>query len=163
VSTGLDELVTKHLRSGGRALIIAGTPEALPNNATLKVVPRAGSDLDGNWVTNFNWVRTATPPFGTVALGNILGFESARVVPRFVIQGIAPASYDDVLAGIFYGWLNNNAALAVQLRMGEGRFLLTTFRFDDYGKDPYATQLLEAMVAYARGAAFVPRLEYQTK
>ena len=164
VSTTLDQSVTRHLRAGGRALIIAGSTDALPSDASLKVTPRAGSDLDGNWVTNFNWVRADAPsPFGAVAFGNILGFESERVVPRFVIQGVAPANYDDVLSGIFYGWLNNNAALAVQMRMGEGKLLLTTFRFDDYGRDAYATHLLDAMIAYARSAAFAPRLEYQTK
>jgi hypothetical protein len=164
ISGVMDESVARHLRQGGSALIIAGSKDALPGAVSLKVTPRAGSDLDGNWVTNFNWVRTnKQSPFAAVAFGNILGFESERVVPRFVIQGVAPADYDDVLSGIFYGWLNNNAALAVQLRLGKGKVLLTTFRFDDYGRDEYATQLLDALIAYVKSTAFAPTLEYQTK
>jgi hypothetical protein len=151
-----NEQVEQHVRNGGRAIVLANSKEALPNGA-LKVTPRAGSDLDGNWVTNFNWVRTDSLPFQSVAFTTILGFESENVVPRFVIQGIKGANYDDVLAGIFYGWLNNNAALATQIRVGNGALLLTTFRFDEYGKDPYATHLLDSMIRYVSGPNFSPR------
>ena len=157
----LDDRVERHLRKGGRALILADTKDALPTSAPLKVTPRAGSDLDGNWVTNFNWVRSdSLSPFSAVALTKILGFESERVVPRFVIQGIKGENYDDVLAGIFYGWLNNNAALAAQMRVGQGRLLLTTFRFAEYGSDPYATHLLDSLIRYASGPTFQPRFAY---
>jgi hypothetical protein len=81
-------------------------------------------------------------------------------VPRFVIQGIKGVNYDDVLSGIFYGWLNNNAALAAQMRVGQGRLLLTTFRFEDYGSDPYATNLLDSLIRYASGPTFQPRFVY---
>jgi hypothetical protein len=157
----LDDRVERHLRAGGRALILADTKDALPTGAPLKVTARAGSDLDGNWVTNFNWVRPdSLSPFSDVAFTKILGFESEHVVPRFVIQGIEGANYDDVLSGIFYGWLNNNAALAAQMRVGQGKLLLTTFRFDEYGKDPYATHLLDSLIRYASGPSFQPRLVY---
>lgn len=154
----LDDQVEQHVRNGGRALVLANSKDALPNGA-LKVTPRAGSDLDGNWVTNFNWVRADSPssPFHAVAFTNILGFESQNVVPRFVIQGIKGANYDDVLSGVFYGWLNNNAALAAQMRIGNGALLLTTFRFDEYGKDPYATHLLDSLIRYVSGPNFRPR------
>ncbi|MFN2599443.1 MAG: hypothetical protein ABR563_19915, partial [Pyrinomonadaceae bacterium] len=133
--------------------------DAMPPNSPLKVVSREGSDLDGNWVTNFNWVRDRAPsPFASVAFSKILGFESERVVPRFVIQGVPGGAYDDVLAGVFYGWLNNNAALAVQARVGTGHLLVTTLRFDDYGRDPYATHLLDALVAYTSGPDCAPKL-----
>lgn len=164
IASTLDDRVERYLRKGGRALILADTKEALPTSASLKVTPRAGSDLDGNWVTNFNWVRSDSPsPFGAVAFTKLLGFESERVVPRFVIQGIKGTNYDDVLAGIFYGWLNNNAALAVQMRVGHGRLLLTTFRFEDYGKDPYATHLLDSLIRYASGPTFQPRFAYDAR
>ena len=153
----LDERVEQYVRNGGRALVLANSKDALPNGA-LKVTPRAGSDLDGNWVTNFNWVRTGSPssPFQAVAFTKLLGFESENVVPRFVIQGIKGANYDDVLAGIFYGWINNNAALAAQMRIGKGALMLTTFRFDEYGKDPYATHLLDSLIRYVSGPNFRP-------
>ncbi|MFL6227405.1 MAG: sugar-binding domain-containing protein [Pyrinomonadaceae bacterium] len=159
VTSVLDDTVARHLRGGGRALLLADSKDALPKNSPLKVTPREGSDLDGNWVTNFNWVRAAAPsPFAGLAFTKIMGFESEHVVPRFVVQGVPGASFDDVLAGVFYGWLNNNAALAVQARAGAGRLVVTTLRFDEYGREPYATHLLDALIAYASGAQIAPKL-----
>jgi hypothetical protein len=159
IASALDDVVARRLRGGGRVLLLADSKDALPPSSPLKVTPREGSDLDGNWVTNFNWVRPSVPsPFAPLAFTKILGFESEHVVPRFVVQGVGGADYDDVLAGVFYGWLNNNAALAVQARVGDGRLVLTTLRFDEYGRDPYATHLLDALVRYASGPDCAPKL-----
>lgn len=159
IAASLDDAVAQYLRGGGRVLLLADTKDALPPNSPLKVTPREGSDLDGNWVTNFNWVRPAAPsPFAQLAFTKILGFESEHVVPRFVVQGVPGGSYDDVLSGVFYGWLNNNAALAFQARAGSGRLVLTTLRFDEYGRDPYATHLLDALIGYASGPDCAPKL-----
>ncbi|MDQ6652741.1 MAG: hypothetical protein M3Y84_08340 [Acidobacteriota bacterium] len=161
IATTLDDFVENHLRRGGRAVVIADSSDAFPTNASLKATPRAGSDLDGNWVTNFNWVRSDADPFREVAVTKILGFESQHIVPRYVIEGVTPQNYDDVLAGVFYGWLNNNSALVVQLRAGKGAFLATTFRFDKYGDDPFATRLLDAMIDYVDRPGFSPNTEYR--
>jgi hypothetical protein len=67
------------------------------------------------------------------------------------------------LSGVFYGWLNQNAALAVQMNTGNGKLLATTFRFDAYGKDPYATQLLDSIIRYAASPSFAPRLSVVLK
>ncbi|HEY0101787.1 MAG TPA: hypothetical protein VGB76_22870, partial [Pyrinomonadaceae bacterium] len=161
VATVFDDFVREHLRGGGRAVILADAKDALPPGSNLKITPRAGSDLDGNWVTNFNWARTDAQPFREVAFTKILGFEAARVVPRHVIEGVGGADYADVHAGIFYGWLNNNRALALQARVGTGggRVFLTTFRFEEYGRDPYSTRLLDAIIGYTGSQAFAPKLE----
>ncbi|HKQ06467.1 MAG TPA: glycoside hydrolase family 2 TIM barrel-domain containing protein [Blastocatellia bacterium] len=161
VATKLDDTVRKHLESGGRAIILAGAKDALPANASLKVTPRAGSDLDGNWVTNFNWINPNAAPFNDVAFSKILGFEATATIPQFIIQGVGGADYGDVLSGIFYGWLNNNAALAVQAQMGSGKVFVTTYRFNEYGSDPYATRLLDAIIRYAGGPQFAPKLRLQ--
>lgn len=161
IATKLDDRVRQHLESGGRAIILAGAKDALPENANLKVMPRAGSDLDGNWVTNFNWINTNAAPFNEVGFTKLLGFEAAGVIPQFIIQGVRGQDYDDVLSGIFYGWLNNNAALAVQAQVGNGKAFVTTYRFAEYGNDPYATHLLDAIIRYAGGAQFAPKLKLQ--
>jgi hypothetical protein len=49
--------------------------------------------------------------------------------------------------------------LAVGLRAGAGRVFLTTFRFEEYGRDPYSTRLLDAIIRHAGGQAFAPKLE----
>jgi len=158
VATVYDDAVERHLRGGGRVIVLANSKEALPARLSFKVTPRAGSDLDGNWVTNFNWIKRDAAPFREVAFAPILGFESTATVPQYVIQNVRADDYADVMSGIFYGWLNNNAALAMQMRVGEGKAFITTFRFDAYGSDPYATRLLDAMIRYASGNNFAPKL-----
>jgi hypothetical protein len=161
VSTTLDDKVRRHLESGGRAIILVDSKDALPDGGPLKVAQRAGSDLDGNWVTNFNWIRPDAAPFIDVAVTKLLGFEAAATVPRFVIQGVGGEDYADVLSGIFYGWLNNNAALAVQMRAGKGKLFATTFRFDEYGSDPFAARLFDSIIRYVSSQGFAPRLSWR--
>ncbi|HVF91443.1 MAG TPA: glycoside hydrolase family 2 TIM barrel-domain containing protein, partial [Blastocatellia bacterium] len=161
IATRLDEQVRRHVSLGGRAIILADSKDALPEGSSMKVTPRAGSDLDGNWVTNFNWIRPDSAPFKEVGFTKLLGFEAAAVTPRHIIQGVRPEDYRDVLSGIFYGWLNNNAALAVQARSGRGRLFITTFRFDEYGRDPYATHLLDAIIRYTGTPYFAPASSWQ--
>ncbi|HEX8183922.1 MAG TPA: glycoside hydrolase family 2 TIM barrel-domain containing protein [Blastocatellia bacterium] len=161
ISTALDDRVRQHLKSGGRAIILIDSKDALPEGGRLKVAQRAGSDLDGNWVTNFNWARPDAAPFSGVVITKLLGFEAVNTIPRFVIQGVRGEDYADVLAGIFYGWLNNNAALAVQVRAGKGKLFATTFRFDEYGSDPFASRLLDSIIRYASGQGFAPKINLQ--
>jgi hypothetical protein len=153
-----DASVQQHLQRGGRVLLLLDSADGFPKNASLKLLPREGSDLDGNWVTNFNWVRQDTAPFDAVAFTRLLGFESSQVTPHFVIDGVPAADYQDVPSGIFYGWLNRNAALAVQANSANGKIFATTFRFDAYGADPYATSLFDSMVRCVGGSKFSPHL-----
>ena len=161
IATKLDDRVRRHLEAGGKAVILADAKDALPSEATLKVTARAGSDLDGNWVTNFNWVNTNAAPFNEVAFSKLLGFEADTTVPQFIIQGVRGTDYDDVSSGIFYGWLNNNVALAVRAQVGKGKAFVTTYRFNEYGSDPYATQLLDAILRHVSGPGFTPKLRLQ--
>jgi hypothetical protein len=131
----------------------------LPTDSRFKVTLRAGTELEGRWFSNFNWIRADRQPFSAVALSPILGFESARVAPEFVIQGLAPEEFSDVLSGITFGWLSKNAALSLQTRVGSGKLLLTTYKFDDYGVDAYATRLLDSMIDYVKSSECDPNLE----
>ena len=160
LAEGCDAEMMAHLHNGGNVVLIANSEQALPENSTLKVTRRAGSELDGRWFSNFNWIRPDHPAFSHVAFSKILGFESAQVAPEYVIENVSPANYDDVLSGVTYGWLNRNCALAIQIRCGRGKLLLTTFRFADYGSDPYATTLLNSAMAYVASPECQPRLQW---
>ncbi len=158
IASAYDTAVASHLRNRGNVLIIADSGDAVPAEWPLRVMQRAGTELDGRWFSNFNWIRTDRRPFSAVAFTRILGFESAEVVPAYVIQNIAPADFDDVLSGATFGWLNKNSALAVQMQVGAGKLLLTTYRFDKYLSDPYARELLDSLVQYSSGSDWQPKL-----
>jgi hypothetical protein len=157
----LDQQTSTLLQAGTRVIVLADDKDAFTADWPLKLAPRNGATgYDGNWVTNFNWANVNRAPFNAVAIDKLLGFEAEAVMPKFVIEGVKPADYDEVLSGIFLGWVNKNAALLVQGRMGTGRALLTTFRLaEQYGKDEYARHLLDAMIRMAADAEFNPRLE----
>ncbi len=158
VASRFDQRAEDFVRNGGRALLLLDSKDALPAGPAVKLEDRKG-DFDGNWVSNFAWVLPEAAPFRGISVSPILGWEAAAVTPRFVLRGVAAANYDDVLAGMFYGWLNNNSPLLVRARIGRGVVLLTTFRFDQYGGDPFATALLDALITYAAEPNLAPRLE----
>src|SRR5262249_46308038 len=92
-----------------RFIVLADDKDVLPYSA-VKIAPRNGSTgYDGNWVTNFNWANVNRAPFSAVAFDKLLGFEAEEVTPKFVIEGVKAEDYDDVMSGIFLGWVNRNA------------------------------------------------------
>jgi hypothetical protein len=144
---------------GYRFIVLANDKDALPNSA-VKITPRNGATgYDGNWVTNFNWANVNRAPFSAVAFDKLLGFEAEEVTPKFVIEGVKAEDYDDVMSGIFLGWVNKNAALMAGARIGAGRAIITTFRLAGaYGKDEYASRLLDEMIRLVSAEGFEPKL-----
>jgi hypothetical protein len=142
-----------------RFIVLANDKDALPYGA-LKATPRNGATgYDGNWVTNFNWVNVNRAPFSAVAFDKLLGFEAEQITPKFVIEGVKAENYDDVMSGIFLGWVNKNAALMVGGRIQGARAIVTTFRLAEaYGKDEYARRLLDEMISLVSSEGFEPKL-----
>ncbi len=148
IASALDDKVKAALERGGRVVLLASDKAVLTPG--LEIVPRAGSEYDGNWISNFLWVRKDLAPFKTIGFDTLPGFESQAVTPPAVIKGIPPENFDDVLSGMFYGWIHNNVGTLVQARYGKGRLLICTLGVATaYGSDPYATRLLDALVEYA--------------
>jgi hypothetical protein len=142
-----------------RFIVLANDKDALPYGA-LKITPRNGATgYDGNWVTNFNWANINRAPFGAVAFDKMLGFEAEEITPKFVIEGVKAEDYDDVMSGIFLGWVNKNAALMAGARIGGSRAIITTFRLAGaYDKDEYARRLLDEMISLVSSDGFEPKL-----
>jgi Glycosyl hydrolases family 2, sugar binding domain/Glycosyl hydrolases family 2 len=153
LSSTLDSAASDRLRQGQTVLLLAAGPgaiSAMPNAKPLRILARAGTDLNGDWVSNFNWVLSPSPfwkPLAPVIDSGILGWEAESVTPDFVIEGVQDSS--NVLAGVFYGWLNFNHAYLADLPQESGHLLVTTFRFQSYGKDPFATLLLNQLLSKA--------------
>ena len=158
LATSLDDEVKRHLASGKHAILLIQSSDALPQDAGFKATHRAGSELDGRWFSNFNWIRSDSALFREISFGRILGFESAEVAPGYVIEDVAPGHFDDVLCGATFGWLQKNSALALQAQVGNGRLVATTFRFDAYGNDAYATALLNSLIQYVASDSCQPKL-----
>ena len=157
----LDAALRTHVELGGTAVVVLskviGALSAAPG---LAVVERR-DELDGNWVSNFPWLHVESPAFRGVGLSRVTGFEAASATPRALIAGVAPAAWQqgDVLSGMFFGWLNENHATTVQYRLGKGRVILTTFDLSQYGRDPFATDLLHSLLEYVKSDKCAPSTE----
>jgi hypothetical protein len=166
VAPTLDAHVLEHLTAGGRAIVFADGPTALPDSFPFRLVSREEELWDGNWVSNLNWVRHDRAPFAGIAFGPTLGFEAASVDLAHVVDGVPPEHFEDVLAGLFVGWVQRNAGYVVQMNVGAGRLLLVTMRPhappDDAPAPPdkYAWHLVRALVDYAGSDAFQPGLTW---
>jgi hypothetical protein len=159
LATRWGDRVDEQLRRGGRVIVLANAADALPAGIPLQMKERKG-DYDGNWISNFTWIMPQSAVFRDIAVGPILGWEAAAAMPTFLLEGIKPEEYDDVLAGMFYGWIHNSSSVLVQARVDKGIVLVTTFRFDRFGSDAFATALLDALVHYAASKDLEPKIAW---
>jgi hypothetical protein len=68
----------------------------------------------------------------------------------FTIRGIDPANYEDVLAGMFVGWVQKNAAYVVQMKVGKGKLVLCALPLHwTADADPFSATLLHRLKQYA--------------
>ena len=148
IASSFDERVKQSLKSGGRVILLATEAQRLAPGLEIKT--RAKSDFSGDWISDFPWRRADREPFKAISFGTVAGFETEAVTPPAVVVGIPAEHFDDVLSGVFYGWLRSSAATLVQATYGRGKLLICTFAIGtSYGSDPYATSLLDSLVAYA--------------
>lgn len=157
IASTFDDKVKQVLQGGGRVILLATDHQTLASG--IEIVPRAGSDLDGNWISGFLWVRNGQEPFRRLPSGRLASFETEAMTPPAVVRGVPPQDFRDVLAGIFYGWLHSNVGTLVQARYGKGKLVICTFALTTtYGTDPYATYLLDDLVTYT-ASGFSPAFE----
>jgi len=147
ITSVFDDEVKDLLRTGGRVILLPSDKQTIAPG--IEIVPRAGSYLDGNWISSYLWIRKDQEPFKLIGFETLPGFEVQSVAPSTVVQGLKPEQFSDVLAGLFYGWIHSNVGALVQARCGQGKLLICTFSLGTtYGSDPYATYLLDALVQY---------------
>lgn len=157
VASVFDDEVKKNLRDGGRVILIAGDRQTIAPG--LEILPRTVDNLDGNWISSFLWLRKDHEPFQQIGFNTLAGFETIAVTPAAVLKGVPPENFDDVLSGIFYGWIHSSVGALVQARYGAGKLLICTYSLSaSYGSDPYATTFLDALVNYAV-SGFSPRYQ----
>ena len=156
------ELVAR-VEAGARALVLVRSSTAIRDSLDLRRrvsvhlrrLPHPGwpgqvSPWEGDWVSNFSWMLPGA--FEGLPERAPLDFAYQRVAPDHVLLGYDPVAHrDEVLAGMFVGWLHDPAALAWEFTQGAGRILLTTFRLAPEG-GPMASALLTALLRRLAGS-----------
>jgi hypothetical protein len=156
----LDSTMVGYLESGGTVVCWADTQTRLPVGFPLSFARRDTGWLEGNWASNLNWVRKTLKNSGKSPVWDMFarGLVDSSSFSGLVMRGIPPAYSDDVLAGMFVGWVHLNSAYVVQVRVGKGKLLLTTIpRGGSIGRDPIATALFESLVDFTHSHEFQPQ------
>ena len=163
VSSDLDQELARHVEAGGKALILIRSRGAIAAGTLARPVtvrhraiaaPSAAdgrSPWDGDWVTAWSWILPGA--LGDVPVRNPLDFAYREVLPDHVLDGYDPArDRDDVVAGMFAGWVHAPVALVWRFPQGKGQLTLTTFRVAPE-RGPIATALLEGLIRHASAQA----------
>ncbi len=159
VTSALDAEVRRFVEAGGRALVVPrGVIFTFASTPTLSATPRNGV-LDGNWVSNFPWIAPSHASAAAAVVSPITGLEAASATPRWLLEGVPQSAWQsgDVLAGMFFGWLNDNHAVTAQFTLGKGKVLATTFDLSHYSDDPFTTNLFNGLLSYLVSDACQPK------
>ena len=163
------QLTADHLdyaEAGGRVLLLVRSSSAVPQDLDLRRrvgvhlrrLPHAGwpgqrSPWEGDWVSNYNWVRPGS--FPRLPDRRILDGAYQEVAPDHVLLGHDPVRHGaEVDAGMFVGWIHEPAALLWQFDQGNGSIAMTTFHLAPES-GPVATTMLQCLIERmaARGAS----------
>lgn len=157
ITNTINEEVIEKLNDGKFVICLIDSSTNLPESFPYKINSREEEWLDGNWATNMNWLRDYNPLFKGISFDKTFGFEIAQTVPRRVITEIPSENFDDVLSGMFVGWLHKNSAYIFQMNAGIGKLLLCTFPLaENYSTDPFAKLFLQNLIDYTQSADFNP-------
>jgi hypothetical protein len=180
----VDRQVADFIESGGAALYLVHSADDMPpdvpelknlriRNRRARVDDRSRekNPWEGDWVTNFNWIRHH-PLFDRIPRtldspleGDLMDFQYYRVIPNRVLLGWSQAEdFSDIFCGMVVGWVHSPASMIAQCRWGSGRLLATTLKLESaFCDDPVATILLQNLIAYLTSSRFKPKRDIRAR
>ena len=162
ITNSITEELVENISEGKTIICLIDSTTKLPGSFPYKINSREEEWLDGNWATNMNWLRDYNPLFNGISFCKTFGFELAQTVPRRVVTEIPSEKFDDVLSGMFVGWLHKNSAYILQTNAGNGKLLLCTFPLaENYSTDPFAKLFLRNLIEYAQNTDFTPTTNWK--
>lgn len=156
--TVTDEL-RRHVQQGGRVLWLAESQEHKQTYlGALGIAKRRGRSWQGDWASNFNWLRQDRL-FKAIPTGGVVDFAFADLIPECVIVGLRASDFAaSVHSGLFVGWLHHTVALVAERRFGDGMLLICTFLLRERLHDqPVARIMLNDMLAHTALAPLTQR------
>ncbi|HEY89333.1 MAG TPA: glycoside hydrolase family 2 [Thermoflexia bacterium] len=149
ILTQWDQAGDNFVQRGGRALLLA---EELSGQTypEIRFLPREGTIWAGDWTSTLHWFR---PDVSCIPHDNWLDMPFVGVIPEQVIIGLPPSAFaDDVLGGLFVGWVHKPVATTVRLARGDGQLLVTTLRLRRglLAGDPVAAILCQDLVNWLK-------------
>jgi hypothetical protein len=150
-----DGAIARHVADGGRAVIVATEDGALPSGGNLAIRAREGTRWKGEWAQGMTWLRSALT-WDSPLLPR-MDLTWAGLTPAHVIHGFKTEAPDDVLAGLYLGWIHSTVATVGAFRHGFGSAIVCTFPVLD--DDPLAAWMLARLCQIAAAPSFAPSTE----
>jgi hypothetical protein len=150
LATTMTDALREYVQGGGRVLWLAEQADSQQTYLKdLGIAARAGRGWEGDWASNFNWIRHDRM-FQHIPTRNTVDFAFADLIPDTVIVRMAPAEFEaNVHAGLFVGWLHQTVALVAERQIASGRLLTSTFQLSQHLHDhPVAQVMLRDLVAH---------------
>ncbi|MCK9280950.1 MAG: hypothetical protein M0P71_10030 [Melioribacteraceae bacterium] len=162
ITNKIDENILKYLRDGYNVICIVDSNSKNIEGAPFKLSDRNVDNLDGNWQSNLNWILDSKLPFSEINFGKSLGFEAMLAIPDYVVREIPKENYNDVLSGMYIGWVHYTSAFMVQMNAGKGKLILSSFKHNNnYGSDPYTTQVTDELIKYIKSDNCSPTFNWE--
>ncbi len=150
VVTEMTDELRWYVQNGGRVLWLAESDESQRAYlGTINITARKDRTWQGDWASNFNWIRQDVM-FSGIPTDGCVDFAFADLIPDYVISGLSPRDFaSDVHSGLFVGWLHHTVALVAEKRMSSGRLLISTYKLREHiGRQPVATIMLDDMISH---------------
>ncbi len=145
------------VQGGANALLIAGVEMLGQSNAIslplATIVPREGTQWQGDWATSFSWLRKEGP-FEHLPGGPLMEMEYAKLMPDVVIANASRMSMQSATwAALALGWIHHVVSLLSTFPYGRGQATVTTFKLSNelLAEDVAAQGLFAGLVNLATG------------
>lgn len=153
ITTKTNDALRDYIASGGRALIVANQPDALPHYESgyviyqdfpfARMMDRRSTIWNGDWVSTFSWLSPSHRIFDT----SLIDDQFIDIIPDYVLTGFQPSEMPyTVGAALFVGWIHRPVALLGYRRYHRGKIAVTTFKLHALDTHNPAQQHLISMI-----------------
>lgn len=164
ITEKIDEKLLSLLSEGRNVICFVDSNTIVPEEFPYKITSRNEEWYDGNWASNLNWLRDENNLFKDLSFNKSFGFEIAGCAPKYVVSGIPAESFNDVLAGMYIGWLHLNSGYIVQMKGSKGNLILCSFPvLSTYSKEPFSKKLFTNLIKYINSKDFNPKLTWSNE
>lgn len=154
----VDDSMIAELRRGADVVCLVDSSTKFGERLPFRIGVRDTGWYDGNWASNMNWDRNEKAPFRGLNLYKHLGFQISDAIPRMFLTGISGDHFEDVLAGLYIGWVHLSSAYVAQVRCGAGKLIVCILPIgQSCGRDPYSRTLLLRLLRYVKGKECDPQ------
>jgi hypothetical protein len=149
VVSQLTQQIYRYMQAGGNVIWLAEDDSTALGLNTWKIQRRHRTHWQGDWASSFSWIA-GDGPFKNLPSYGTVDFLFAGITPDHVICEVKSEEFAmNVHAGIFVGWLRQNAALVGERRIGEGRLMISTFQLSaNWKTNPLAAVMFHDLLSH---------------